>query len=130
MLFFKDITVELASQDDCFLADIPYLILELNQDGRMVDKVNLLSRGSSHGIWDADKPLILKKVVGEPILSVWMQVDEHDCQLLSSIELSGTELYEIVGTVLEIPLVSHKDYPGLILQTKMWTMENIPENSH
>ncbi|PVF93589.1 hypothetical protein CPB86DRAFT_829240, partial [Serendipita vermifera] len=128
MLFFKDIAVELASRDDCFLTDIPHLVLELNQDGRMVDKVNLLSRESSRGVWDADKPLILREVTGEFILSVSMQLDENECQLVGSIELGGTELYEMVGTEFEIPLVSHRNHPGLILRAKIWTIENIPEN--
>ncbi|PVF91871.1 hypothetical protein CPB86DRAFT_846301 [Serendipita vermifera] len=93
MLFFKNITVELAIQDDSFLTDIPHLVLELNQDGRVVDKVNLLSRKSSRGIWDADEPLILREVTGEFMLSVSMQVDDHDRQVFGSIEL-----YEVVGT--------------------------------
>ncbi|PVF99330.1 hypothetical protein CPB86DRAFT_796564 [Serendipita vermifera] len=99
MLFFKDITVELVTRDDCFLTDIPHLILELSQDGRVVDKANLLSRESSHGVWDADEPLILRDVVGEFMLSVSIQLDEHDRQLVGSFELGETELYEIVGTV-------------------------------
>ncbi|PVF92843.1 hypothetical protein CPB86DRAFT_147129, partial [Serendipita vermifera] len=128
MLSFKDITVELASEDDCFLTDIPHLVLELKQDGRAIDKVNLLSRESSRRIWDADEPLILRKVTGEFILSVPMQVNDHDCQFVGSIELSGTEPYEIVGTEFEIPLVSHKNHPTLILRTKISTIENIREN--
>ncbi|PVF91892.1 hypothetical protein CPB86DRAFT_820105 [Serendipita vermifera] len=128
MLSFKDITVELATRDDCFLADIPYLVLELNQDGRVVDKANLLSRESSRGIWDADEPLVLREVIGVFMLSVSIQLDEDDRQLVGSIELGGTELYEIVGTHFEIPLVSHENYPTLILQTKIWTIEDVPED--
>ncbi|PVF92056.1 hypothetical protein CPB86DRAFT_744776, partial [Serendipita vermifera] len=128
MLFFKDIAVELASRDDCFLTDIPHPVLELNQDGRAVDKANLLSRELSRGIWDADEPLILREVTGELILLVSIQLDEHDRQVIGSIELSETELYEIVGMEFEIPLVSHENYPGLILRTRIWTIENIREN--
>ncbi|PVF92094.1 hypothetical protein CPB86DRAFT_878120, partial [Serendipita vermifera] len=128
MLFFKDITVELATRGDCFLTDIPHLVLEFNQDGRVVDKANLLSRESSRAIWDADEPLILREATEEVILSVSMQLDENDRQLVGSIELSGTEVYEIVGTEVGIPLVPHKDYPGLILRTKISTIENIREN--
>ncbi|PVF92058.1 hypothetical protein CPB86DRAFT_802339 [Serendipita vermifera] len=101
-LSMQEITVELASQDDCFLTGVPHLVLKLNQDGRAVDKVNLLSHESSHGIWDADKLLILPEVTGEFILSVSMQLNENDRQLVGSIELSATELYEIAGTVFGI----------------------------
>ncbi|PVF92010.1 hypothetical protein CPB86DRAFT_802377 [Serendipita vermifera] len=58
MLFLSDITVELASHDDCFLADIPQLVLELKQYGQIVDEVNLLARKSNRGVWDADDPLL------------------------------------------------------------------------
>ncbi|PVF92009.1 hypothetical protein CPB86DRAFT_830274 [Serendipita vermifera] len=94
----RDIVVELASQDDCFLADIPHLVLEVNQDGRVLHKAHLLLCESSRGIWDTGEPLILPEVTEQFILSVSIQVDEHDRQLVGSIELSGTELYEIVGT--------------------------------
>ncbi|PVF91893.1 TPR-like protein [Serendipita vermifera] len=128
MLFFKDITVELASPDDSFLTDSSHLALELNQDGRVVDKANLLSRESSRRIWDADKHFISRKVTGESILSVSMQLDDHDRQLVGSIELSSTKLHETVGTEFETSLISHENYPSLILRTKVSTIENIREN--
>ncbi|PVF96605.1 hypothetical protein CPB86DRAFT_798790 [Serendipita vermifera] len=94
----SDITVELASRDECFLTDIAHLILELNHSGRSVDKVNLFSRESMPGVWDADKPLVLLGVTGEFMLSVSMQFDENDRQLVGSMELNETDFYDLVGT--------------------------------
>jgi hypothetical protein len=34
--------------------DVAHLILEVKSNGRVVDKVNLLSRESTPGVWDAD----------------------------------------------------------------------------
>jgi hypothetical protein len=51
----QDTTVELTTRDDCFLIDVYHLLLEIKLDGRIVDKVNLLARESTPGVWDADK---------------------------------------------------------------------------
>jgi hypothetical protein len=59
MLLRPDITIELSNQDDCFLTDIAHLVLELKSSERVVDKVDLLSRESSPGTWDANQDLIL-----------------------------------------------------------------------
>jgi hypothetical protein len=55
----SDITIELATRDDCFLMDIVHLILEVKSNNQVVDKVNLLSRESTPGVWDADTILVL-----------------------------------------------------------------------
>jgi hypothetical protein len=57
--FLLDITVELASRDDCFLTDICQLILEVKLNGQNVDKVNLLSQESASGVWNADRVILL-----------------------------------------------------------------------
>ncbi|PVF91898.1 hypothetical protein CPB86DRAFT_830335, partial [Serendipita vermifera] len=57
-IIFKDTIVELAGRDDCFLTNIVHLALEINHNGRFVDKADLFSRESMPGMWDADKPLI------------------------------------------------------------------------
>jgi hypothetical protein len=59
MLSLPDIAIELSTQDDCFLTDIAHLILELKSSERVVDKVDLLSRESSPGTWDASQDLVL-----------------------------------------------------------------------
>jgi hypothetical protein len=48
------ITVEVGSRDDCFLTDVYHLMLEVRSNGQVMDKVNLLSRESMPGVWDAD----------------------------------------------------------------------------
>jgi hypothetical protein len=58
-LSLPDVTVELASREDSFLLDIVLLMLEIKLDNRIVDKVNLLSRESAPGIWDADQVVVL-----------------------------------------------------------------------
>jgi hypothetical protein len=54
-----DVMVELTNRDGCFLMDVFHLILELKSDGQVKDKVNLLSRESTPGVWDADNILLL-----------------------------------------------------------------------
>ncbi|PVF96607.1 hypothetical protein CPB86DRAFT_798792 [Serendipita vermifera] len=96
--FPSDITVELASLDDRFLTDSAHLVLELNRNGKLVDKANLLSRESIPGVWDADQPLILREFIGELTLSVLMQLGQNERQLAGSVELKETELFDMVGT--------------------------------
>ncbi|PVG04067.1 hypothetical protein CPB86DRAFT_792811 [Serendipita vermifera] len=131
MVSIVDITIKLDGQDESFLTDIAHLILELNQDGRVVDKANLLSRESVPGVWDADEPLILRDAMGEFELSVSMQFDENDRQLVGSRELDGTELYDLVGTeygiMTEIALQSHDNYPDIILRTNISTIAKLRE---
>jgi hypothetical protein len=55
----SDITVELGNRDDCFLTDVYHLILEVRSNGQVIDKVNLLSRESMPGVWDADNIVLL-----------------------------------------------------------------------
>lgn len=58
-LILRDVSVELSTQDDCFLVDIPHLLLELSVDGKAVDSIGLHARKSSSGVWDADEALVL-----------------------------------------------------------------------
>jgi hypothetical protein len=57
--YSSDTSVELAIRDDCFLMDVVHLILELKSNDQVIDKVNLISRESTPGVWDADSILIL-----------------------------------------------------------------------
>jgi hypothetical protein len=59
MHFPSDTTLELATQGDCFLTNIIHLIMEFKFNGQVVGKVNLLSRKSTPGVWDADKNIVL-----------------------------------------------------------------------
>ncbi|PVF91659.1 hypothetical protein CPB86DRAFT_297701 [Serendipita vermifera] len=88
VLVLKNTTVELTTGDDCFLTDIVHLILEITH-GQVVDVVDLWSQGSNRGVWDADSILVLHNVTVTFTVSVFMQVDEDDCQLLGSVELYG-----------------------------------------
>ncbi|PVF90846.1 hypothetical protein CPB86DRAFT_821022 [Serendipita vermifera] len=54
-----DITAELSTRDDCVLTGIAHLILEFSLNGNTVSDINLLSRESMPGIWDADTALHL-----------------------------------------------------------------------
>ncbi|PVF91900.1 hypothetical protein CPB86DRAFT_820103 [Serendipita vermifera] len=128
-LIFKDTTVELASRDDRFLTDSAHLVLELNQNGKLIDKADLLARESMPGVWDADQTLILRReLAGEFTLSVLIQLGQNDPQLVGSMGLNGTELLDMVGTQFEIPLLSQENYPGILLRTKVSTIEGLGEN--
>jgi hypothetical protein len=59
MRFSSDITIELATPDDCFLVDVPLLILENRRADKIMGKVNMLSRESNPGVWNADQVMIL-----------------------------------------------------------------------
>jgi hypothetical protein len=54
-----DTSVELSPTDNSLLSDIRHLALEVTVNGHVVDKVNLISRNTSPGVWDADNILVL-----------------------------------------------------------------------
>ncbi|PVF99533.1 hypothetical protein CPB86DRAFT_872592, partial [Serendipita vermifera] len=123
VLVLKDIALELFNRNEYFLTDIFHLILEVNQNGRIVDKTNLFPRQHDCGIWDSDQPLILPEVTGEFILSVSLQFDENDCQQVGSVQLDEDELYNMTTTQCGIPLLSHANSLDLILRTKVFTIQ-------
>ncbi|PVF92858.1 hypothetical protein CPB86DRAFT_147741 [Serendipita vermifera] len=127
-LILKDTVVELATQEDCFLTGITHLTLEITQNGQVVDKANLLLRESTQGIWDADKIIALRDVAATFMVSVYLQFDENDRQLLGSVQLSGQQLLDTSGGQHEIPLMRHEDCPDLILRTRGSAMENVQES--
>jgi hypothetical protein len=59
MPYISDMTVELATEDDCFLKDIVHLLLEVKVNAQFVGIVNLLSRESKSGLWKANELLIM-----------------------------------------------------------------------
>ncbi|PVF91657.1 hypothetical protein CPB86DRAFT_802667 [Serendipita vermifera] len=127
VLALKDTTVELTTGDDCFLTDIVHLILEITQNGQVVHKVNLWSQESNRGVWNADQTLVLREVTTVFTISVFMQVDESDRLLLSSVELNERELLDTVGGQYEIPLIRQEDYPDLILRSRVHSIESTQE---
>ncbi|PVG01686.1 hypothetical protein CPB86DRAFT_54898 [Serendipita vermifera] len=115
IVLFQDTAVELAAQGDIFLTDIAHLILEVNLNGEIVEKVNLLSREASPGTW----------------VCVVMELGGNDRQLLGSIELSGLQLFDAPGEPfeMEMPFMCHESYPNLTLKTRALatTMETFRE---
>lgn len=127
-LFFRDTTVELSTQDECFLTEFDHLILEISPlDRRFVGRINLISRKSKPGIWDADQVLVLAEASEEFMLSVYMETYESGRQLLGLIELNGAGFYNGLGKTLEIPFICHENYPGLILKTKPYGAESVEQ---
>ncbi|PVF92618.1 hypothetical protein CPB86DRAFT_877740 [Serendipita vermifera] len=123
-----DASVELSTQDDSFLIDIPHLLLELTLDGKTVSSVNLYSRESSLGVWDADKTLVLPESSTNIMLSVIMQLDETERQLLASIGWNGAEMYSKPGRSYEIHLTRHGNFPNLVLKAHALVIENIQDS--
>ncbi|PVF95780.1 hypothetical protein CPB86DRAFT_875429 [Serendipita vermifera] len=118
-LIFKDTSVELSNPDDCFLTEIAHLILQVSSNGEVLHHVNLLSRKSQPGVWDADEVLVVPEASGDFMISVSMVMDGKEHQLLSFMELSGLELSAELGKAYEIPLMGHEDYPSLLLKAKL-----------
>ncbi|KAG8799956.1 hypothetical protein FRC17_006997, partial [Serendipita sp. 399] len=73
-----DITLKSSSEPGHFLEGVVHLILELSQDNQVVDQVNLLSRKSSPGTWDADQILILHEIKKEFMLSIFLEFSTEE----------------------------------------------------
>ncbi|PVF98136.1 hypothetical protein CPB86DRAFT_873630 [Serendipita vermifera] len=114
-----DITVELSEKDNCFMTEIDHLVLEIIVNDQSVDKVNLVSRESEPGNWDAGRKLILRETSTEFTISVALELGENDHLPVGSIELSGPLLYDVLGKSSEIPLMAHENYPEMVLKTKI-----------
>ncbi|PVF95782.1 hypothetical protein CPB86DRAFT_875431 [Serendipita vermifera] len=124
-LIFKDSTIELLAQDHCSLTNIPRLTLEVASGEKIVDKVYLCSRNSSPGIWNADRILILPETSTDFMVSVWIEVGRNERQLLGFMELNGPALYDALGNMYEIPLMSHENHPTLILKTRPFGIDDV-----
>ncbi|KAG8817354.1 hypothetical protein FRC19_011401, partial [Serendipita sp. 401] len=124
-LIFQGITVELSAEADHSLRDVLHLVSKLKLDDRYVDKADLLSRESSPGVWDANKPLILPEIVAHFTLSVFAELGGEGPQLVASQELYGTDLCDRLGEPVTILLDGHEDYPSMILKTKITTEADI-----
>ncbi|KAG8751869.1 hypothetical protein FRC14_007542 [Serendipita sp. 396] len=114
-------TVELSTVGDNFLMEKIHLVLELNWNDGHVEKVDLLSRKSSPGVWDAKKPLILPKIIPHFTLSVFAELGGEERQLLASQEMYGPNLCDRIGESFVIPLNGHGNHPSMIIKTEMVT---------
>ncbi|PVF98138.1 hypothetical protein CPB86DRAFT_733668, partial [Serendipita vermifera] len=122
-LVFIGISVEQAVKEDSFLTNIPHLKLELFVNGRVVDQVELASHRSGPGLWRSEEGLMLWDVSEDFKLSVSLDVGENEYLLMGSTELSGLELYDVLGNIIELPLMAQEDCPKLILKTKVGAMD-------
>ncbi|KAG8774063.1 hypothetical protein FRC15_001600 [Serendipita sp. 397] len=124
-LIFSEITVDLASEVDHFLTEFFRLELELKLNERFIYKVDLLSRESSPGVWDAIKPLTLPEIVPHFTLSVFAELGGEERQLLASQELRGPDLCDRLGVPFTILLDGHENYPSMVLKAKLGTIADI-----
>ncbi|PVF93485.1 hypothetical protein CPB86DRAFT_818759 [Serendipita vermifera] len=122
---FKDTSVSLSTRDDCFLTDIPRLVLEISSNGRVGAKIDLFSRESSPGVWDTKSVLVVPGEYPDFMVSIWMELGGNERQLLAFMELNASVLLSGEGMIYEIPLLSHENYPSLILKTRPSGMDNI-----
>ncbi|PVF92178.1 TPR-like protein [Serendipita vermifera] len=123
----QDITIELSTRDDGSLKRTTDLTLEVNINGRVVDKANLLSQTSSPWKWDADQILVIRDLATDFIISVVIDSDRNERQVIAFMELNSLELCTTIGKQHEIPLISEENYPNLVLGTSVIAIENIED---
>ncbi|PVF92653.1 hypothetical protein CPB86DRAFT_790943 [Serendipita vermifera] len=127
LLVMKETTIELVARDDIFLKDVTHLMLEVSANGQVVDKTKLLSQESNPSVWEADENLVMEAVSTEFTISVVMEMDGNEPQVIGFMKLNGLELCSLSGNQYEIPLISNKGYPSLILKTEIMAIEDIQE---
>ncbi|PVF92332.1 TPR-like protein, partial [Serendipita vermifera] len=127
VLVLKDTTVELLTRDDEALKGITHLILEVDVNGRVVDKANLVSQATSPWKWDADQILVIPDVATYFMVSVVMDSDRNQRRVIAFMELNSLELCNTMGSRYEVPLISDENYPHLVLRTSTMAIENIED---
>ncbi|PVF92657.1 hypothetical protein CPB86DRAFT_801846 [Serendipita vermifera] len=127
LLALKDTTIQLSTRDDESLKGIKHLVLEVNMNGQVVDKANLLSQTSSPWKWDADQILVIRDVATDFMISVVIESDRNDHQVIAFMELNGLELCNAIGKQHEVPLMSVENYPSLVLRTSAMAVDNIED---
>jgi hypothetical protein len=55
----SDITINSSSPGDPLLVDIACLVLEVSLNGKVVDKIVLVSKEASPGVWNTDQALAM-----------------------------------------------------------------------
>ncbi|PVF91180.1 hypothetical protein CPB86DRAFT_878650 [Serendipita vermifera] len=124
-LVLKDTTIELSSRDDCLLKQIDHLILEVSVNGQTVDQANLLSQKSDHWKWRADQILLIPEIAVAFTVSVFLETNGAERQMIGSMELDGLEICNAMGDLYEIPLMTHENYSNLILKTRAMPIDDI-----
>lgn len=116
---FDDTSIELSSQDDCFLTDISHLVLQVRSNGEAVDEVDLFSDESRPGVWEANEYLLICKddAHTEISLSVSIGMDGAEHQLLGYVVLNGPELDDNAEEY-EVPLICHEIASNLVIKAK------------
>ncbi|PVF91515.1 TPR-like protein [Serendipita vermifera] len=127
VLVLKDTTVELSTRDDESLKGMTHLVLEVNMNGRVVGKANLVSQMASPWKWDTDQIVV---------------IDRNERRVIAFMELNSLELCNTSGSqygktityinehglkklYTEVPLMTDENYPNLVLRTSTMTIENI-----
>ncbi|PVF92336.1 hypothetical protein CPB86DRAFT_802113 [Serendipita vermifera] len=127
ILVLKDTTVELSTRDDESLKGITPLILEVNVNGRVVVKANLLSQIPSPWKWDADQMVAIHDIATDFIISVVMESERNERRVIAFMELNGLEPWNTIGKQYEVPLMSDENYPNLVLRTSAMAIQNIED---
>ncbi|PVF91494.1 hypothetical protein CPB86DRAFT_878492 [Serendipita vermifera] len=127
VLILKDTTVELSTRDNESLRGITRLVLEVNVNGRVVDKANLVSQMTSPWEWDADDILVIHDVATNFMISVVIESDRNERQAVAFMELNGLDLCNTTGSQYEVPLMSDGNYPNLVLRTSAMVIGNVEE---
>ncbi|PVF92187.1 TPR-like protein, partial [Serendipita vermifera] len=127
VLVLKDTTVELSTRDDESLKGSTHIVLEVEVNGRVVDKANLVSQATSPWKWDADQILVIPDVATDFMISVVIDGDRNERRVIAFMELNGLELCNTIGSQYELPLMSDENYPHLVLRTRTMAIENMED---
>ncbi|PVF92180.1 hypothetical protein CPB86DRAFT_227813, partial [Serendipita vermifera] len=127
VLVLKDTTVESSTPDDESLKGTTHLVLEVNVNGRVVGKANLVSQMASPWKWDAEGILVIRDVTADFVVSVVIDGDRNERRVIAFMELNGLELCNTIGSQSEVPLISDENYPHLVLRTSAMAIENIED---
>ncbi|PVF92042.1 hypothetical protein CPB86DRAFT_819971, partial [Serendipita vermifera] len=127
VLVLKDTTVELSTRDDESLKGTTQLVLEVDVNGRVVGKANLLSQIPSRWKWEADQIVVIPDGTTDFTLSVVMDSDRNERQVIAFMELNSLELCNTIGSRYEVPLISDENHPHLVLGTSAIAVENIED---
>ncbi|PVF95707.1 hypothetical protein CPB86DRAFT_763467, partial [Serendipita vermifera] len=126
VLILKETSVTMSNRDGRFFPAVSRLILEVACNGKVVDKVNLLPRKSSPGVWDADDILVLHDRYARFTVSVSRRVDRKP-QVVAFIELDGSKFYDGVRRTYEMPLMHRENYPCLRFKARSLGVEDLRE---
>ncbi|PVF92655.1 hypothetical protein CPB86DRAFT_829849 [Serendipita vermifera] len=127
VLVLKNTTVELSPRGDASLKRITNLVLEVSDDGRVIDKANLLSQEPSPRMWEADQVLIIPEAVSHFMICAVTEGGRNERQKIAFMELNSIELRNVTGKQYEVPLISNESCPNVVLKTSTIVIENVQE---